>query len=137
MSNLVVTSVKWAAQFTPISVKLKESVSQFDLLYVASDNQYGLAVCTDAAKIFPAAIALLDGDAEEWIPAVKLNVNDQITITATPAVTQGVQYYLSATGGKIAPYADLVTGNYVSQTILGKGSGVAIFNPQSVSVQIP
>lgn len=137
MANLAITSVKWVAQFTPISVKLKESVSQFDLLYVASDNQYGLAVCTDATKILPTAIALMAGVAGEWVPAVKLNVNDQITITATPAVAQGVQYYLSATGGKIAPYADLVTGNYVSQTILGKSAGVAVFNPQSVSVQIP
>ncbi len=60
-------------------------------------------------------LAVCDAAASQRVTYVTLD--DDLTIGATVAV--GTSYYLSATAGKIAPEADLVTGNYA--TLLGVG----------------
>lgn len=85
---------------------------------------------TDANGKGKAKLAQCDGTAlQATVKGIAINsaaagqvvaIHTTGALTVNSVLTQGVTYYLSATAGKIAPRADLVTGNDV--VLLGTAS---------------
>jgi hypothetical protein len=59
--------------------------------------------------------------------------NSEVNLGATLAV--GQVYVVSATVGAIAPYADLVTNDYVTILGVAKTTAILAFNPQATGIQ--
>lgn len=86
-----------------------------------SDEKYKLADCDSgtAAVRSPRGIAL--NGASDGQPLTIIRQGD-VTIGAT--LTPGLAYFLSATPGGIAPYADLTTGDYPVYLGIAKSASV-------------
>lgn len=94
-------------------------------------SQYSLADGTDTDKLEVVGITIVAGSTGDY-PIMVTN-GARISLTG-PTLTKGLAYYLSGSGtaGKIAPYADLGSGDSVIQ--LGIASTTAILD---VKIVIP
>lgn len=95
----------------------------------SADNRYKLADCdsaTAAAKS-PAGIAL--NSASSGQPVAVISRGD---LTLSSVLTAGTAYYLSATPGGIAPFADLASGDDV--VVLGIAKSATVLQ---VAIIIP
>lgn len=99
-----------------------EAITAGDVVYLDTvNNEYLLADADSAtaAANSPSGIAL--NGASDGQPVAVLVHGD---VTLGSVLTAGVAYYLSATAGGIAPYADLVSGDNVVLLGIAKSATV-------------
>lgn len=99
------------------------AIAQGDSLYIdlTDSNKMKLAIATSAAASVFAGVAVCACAANQSVAYVPIG---GLTIGSTLGL--GLIYCVSATAGKICPYADLVTGNYVS--VIGMPTTTAILD---------
>jgi hypothetical protein len=100
----------------------------------AADGRYKLADCdsaTDGVRV-PRGIALNGASSGQ---PLEILMSGDITIGAT--LTLGATYYLSGNAGRIAPAADLATGDFPSVIGLATSTSVLKVNITSAGVAIP
>lgn len=81
-------------------------------VYTDTDGTAKPAQCTTLAKSTVTGLAVLGASGTSEYPATVYNGDIDF---GSAVLTMGVQYYLSATAGKVCPYGDLVTGNWITQ----------------------
>jgi hypothetical protein len=111
------------------------TIAAGDVLYKdASDsNKLKLAQSDGSlAEAQVAGIALNGGGAGQPIHYVKKD--PQLTIGAT--MTAGIIYILSATPGKIAPSADILSGDYATVIGVPKTTALLNFNPTNGATEL-
>lgn len=98
-------------------------------------NSLLLAEAGDTAvKAIAIGIALSDGAVGQYVSYMELHG----AINLGAVLTVGTIYVLSATAGKIAPFADLVSTDYI--TILGIASSTSILQfsiAKATAIQVP
>lgn len=94
-------------------VKVGETVAQGDVVYKpTADSERLKADHTDAEKANAEGVVLTPGGDGEYVFIAKSGATVDLGITPANGA-----YVVSANAGKIAPYADLASGDFV--TILG------------------
>lgn len=86
-----------------------EAISSGDWLYRDASRTYFLAKCDDPDKATLYGVAMNNA-----ILGGTVYVNRDAAIEADAVFAKDVVYVLSATAGRIAPEADLVSGNLIS-----------------------
>lgn len=115
------TNVKLTSSGTPTPIQLGETMVAGDIFYLSGGKAY-LATSTDtSAKATAAGMLLSGGTADQWVTYARSG--DTLTISGA-TFTVGAMYVLSATNGKFAPYADLLSTEYVS--IIGVPSATTV-----------
>jgi len=112
MADLVLTGIEVASSRSRgTTVQAGEAISAGELVYLnTATSKYELADASAAATANVAGIAVTDAASDGYFLYV---ANEDIDLGAI--LTAGTHYYLSATAGKICPFADLVSTNVVSQ----------------------
>lgn len=112
MADLVLTGIEVASSRSRgTTVQAGESIDAGELVYLnSSTSKYNLADASAASTASVAGIAVTSASTDGYFLYV---ANEDIDLGAI--LTAGTFYYLSATPGKIAPFADLVSSNVVSQ----------------------
>lgn len=120
MANLSITAVNFLTQPTPISLKLGETVADFDIVYVSQQIAYN-AKCDDGAKLAAEYFCLRGGLINEWGLMIPLTSGLELQVTlGAGALVATDRYVLSTTAGKIMPDTDLASGNKLVE--IGVGS---------------
>lgn len=115
MANLTIVPADMRLQdVNPSYGECGTTIAAGDAIRTAS-GQLQLAQADSATNAEALGIALAPGQTGDTIPYAPLNNGGKIDLGA--ALTKGTTYVVSATAGKIAPQADLVSTNYL--TILG------------------
>ena len=105
-------------------------IASGDLVVQAADQTILHADATNNdANVYMAVSA---GYADQTISLWQLG-----NIDLGSVLTQGVFYYLSATAGKIAPYADLLTGEYIVQLGVAVDADTLNFKPWVTNIAVP
>ena len=119
MANVTITKFKLTSRTTAKTEQIGEAIVAGRVCLKVADKLM-LANCTDADKTEGRYISLTDGDADgDYISVVDIESEVTLEDTGTP-FTVGAVYVLSATAGRIAPIADLVSTNKL--VVLGYGS---------------
>jgi len=80
-----------------------------DWVYRDSLRTYRLADCTSAIKAAVSGVVMNNA-----ISGGTVYVNETQPITTDAVLTKDVAYVISTTAGRIMPYADLGTGNFIT-----------------------
>lgn len=127
---------------TPADVVIVENVNQAEgiasvaiaageMCYRVSGTSYALAEAGDTeAKATAPVMALSSGAAGQ---PIKFAAGGRITVGG--GVALGDVFALSATPGKLAPIADLDTGDYFTHVAVGVAAGVIELRPLSTGMQ--
>lgn len=111
-----------------------EAVDAGEVVYLdtsVSPNVWKLADNTTAVKAAAGGIALNSGATGQPASVASLN---NLTMDG---LTLGVFYYVSGNAGKLCPYADLGSGDYVTQVLGATSSTNAKVQPIALGVALP
>lgn len=136
MADLTITasSVKPVGANAQVKCLLMgESVAQGDVVYLdSSDNKYYKADADlSQASATATGICLTPASADGYSMVMTSG-----TINLGATLTKGELYCVSATGGKIAPFSDLVAGDWITFLGVAKSASELILAPQFRGVQI-
>ena len=135
MADLVITGMTFAAQRKPEMVKVTEAVAAFDVLYSAGGSGYALASAATAAEADAKLIALLPAAIDAYVPCVPITGDVGLV---GPTLVIGDAYYLSATKGKMAPRADLITtGQFLTELFKAQTASVARMRVDFSQITVP
>jgi hypothetical protein len=134
MANLVITGLDFATAVQPKSIQLGEACAAFDVVYLSS-GKYFKAAATDVAMAKAAYILTHAGGLDTYVSAVPLS--GLMTITSTPTLVQGTQYCVSATAGAIAPVADLVSTNFITNVFMGVDATTGRMANDATGITVP
>ncbi len=136
MANLAITAVQFTEKVSVSMIKLAQAAAIYDIVYDSGNEEFSLADATAADKAAAKHMILMAGAIGDWVPAIALKGN--VIITSTPAIAQATKYVVSATGGKIAPRADLVTtGQIITELGDGLSAGSLQFALNQTGIAIP
>jgi len=123
MANLTITGVLTPGDAEPVTLKLGETCAAFDLVYRDDvDNKYYLSDATLLQRYVASHILLFAGGADDYRVALPLTRGTTLILIG-PTLVVANSYVISATAGKIADRADLVSTNFLNE--LGAGSTTA------------
>lgn len=107
-TSAIVDNIKYVA-----TRRAGEALSQFDIVYIdATDGNRVKKADADASASAVAYGMVLHSCADEMFCLV---ATDGATITVGGGLTANTRYVVSATAGKLAPQADLLSGDYISE----------------------
>ena len=111
MADLALTSAVFLDGYAPVPVKAGAAVAVTDILYIDNTDGTGKQTSANALTTSQASgIALVTGASGNLVHYA--GPGSRVTVNAV--LTKGVAYYVSATSGKLCPFADLVAGKYIS-----------------------
>lgn len=135
MADLVITvaNVGVADSSKVVSGVAGATVTRGDALYFDSaDSKYKPTDASAADTATVVGIAQTEGGDGDYILVQKTG-----KVKLGAILTQGEVYYVSTNAGKIAPFADLVTGEYVSSIFRATSTSEAILDLDATGIQIP
>lgn len=135
MANLSITSIKLNENVKIATIQAGEALAEYDVVYLLTGKYYK-ADATSVVKAVAAYIVLDAADADGWVAALPLSTTTTITLVG-PTLLVTTQYVLSATGGKIAPRSDLVTGNFVTEIFTGATAAIANVDLEVTGIPVP
>ena len=112
MADLVISSIEVASSRSrATNVQAKVAITAGDVVTLDSaTGKYDLADASAASTATVAGIAVTDAGVDGYFLYVSA---EEVNLGAI--LTAGDFYYLSATAGKLCPFADLVSTNVVTQ----------------------
>lgn len=111
MADLGITSAVYLDGAAPVPLKAGATIAATDVVYLdTTDSTAKLATANASASSQAVGMSLNGGATGN--PVHVAGAGSRITVNAV--LTKGVSYYLSATSGKLCPFADLTSGKYVS-----------------------
>lgn len=114
-------------------VVVGEAVVQGEVVYLnSSDNKHYKADADTSEATSKAVGIVLTPAAQDGYALVQTNG----TITPGATMTKGELYCVSATTGKIAPFSDLDSGDWICFLGVASSTSVLVLQPQPKGVQI-
>lgn len=110
MADISLTGAVYLDGPALIQLKAGATIAATDMVYI--DNSDGSAKLATANAAASAAFAGVSVNGS--VSGNPINVAGPGTRITVSGLTKGVAYYLSATAGKICPFADLTSGKYVT-----------------------
>lgn len=135
MADLAFTNVQFKTKPKFDSIQAGEALAQFDVIY-NNGGKWFKAAATAEASAKGQAIVLMDVALDEYAPAfffTTQNIVIQLTGQASVAATR---YVVSATAGKLAPVADLVSTNYKTEVLIGVDTTDMKTDYQATGIQV-
>lgn len=113
-----------------------EAIDPGEQVYLdATDNKWKLGVNSSEAAAEARGIAvsqcLADGQ------RVSVQTGGGLDLGAAAGAAQGVPYFVSGTAGKLAPLADVASGDYVTAVCIGKGANAVDVRPWRTGIALP
>ena len=133
MVDISITDVKMITSVGPASLLLGETCVPFDIVQLVG-SKYQLCVATDALLGNPSHILLQGGVDTEFVAALPLI--GSYTLSGT-ALVKAAQYVVSATKGKVAPRADLITGQFLTDIFKAASTVIADFQIEESKIAVP
>ena len=134
LNPVLVTPVVQASTTQLAIIRVGEVTAAMSALYWDSTTErYNLGDADDADKIVITHLSLTSAAAEGYVIALPAPT-DGVPVEIDPGVTlsKDTEYVLSAsTGGKIAPRADLTTGDYYVSLFVAKTTSVGLWLPKN------
>ena len=134
MADLTITSanVRMGDDNTSVSLIAAEDISSGDVIRVDNNQIYKAIASSTVSNAAAYGIAITSGTTGNKVSYV---TNGTLTIGAT--LVLNTLYVLSATSGKIAPFADLTTGQWVTLLGVPKSTSLLSLNITSKGFAIP
>jgi hypothetical protein len=137
MADLTITEAnvklasKKGAKIAPVQAGEALAVGDVYYLDTTASNKAKKANASDTSQKVAAGIVLTAASTDGYFVGI---TSGPFTPGAT--LTKGVEYYLSSNDGKIAPYADLSSGDYIIQLFRASSTTEAILSIVQSEIQL-
>lgn len=138
MADLVINNIRLLTQQTLRTIQLGEAVQAFDFVFQdPADSKFYLAEAGNEDKAKATHVTFSYGVLDDFVAAFELTAQGNVVVVG-PVLLQAERYVLSATPGKMAPRADLITGQFLTELALAiDSSGTVSFDVNRTGVAIP